>query len=104
MSNYSKKGTLTADGSSDWTSVRGWATLAAHGDFGGGTLTWKFKGADDEEETIYSGTAGTTAQSFTQPHMINVFFGGDVVVRGTLASSTSPDLDWQIIGNPRNRE
>jgi hypothetical protein len=99
MSNFSKSNTLAADGSTDWVSAHRTATLSAQNDFGGGTLTWKFKGPDGVEQDIYGGATGETVQAFTAPHMITVNFGGDVKIRGTLASSTSPDLDWQIIGN-----
>lgn len=103
MSNYKGYGTLSADGSTDWVSVRGWVTVTAHGDYGSGTLTWKYKGVDGIEQTILGGTDKSTAQAFTDDHMANFYFGTDVVVRGTLASSTSPDIDWQIMSNPANR-
>jgi hypothetical protein len=103
MSNYTNYGTLTADGSTAWVAVRGWATLSAHYDSGTGTLVWEFKGPDGETRSLYGGSAGTTLQSFTANHMINQYFGGDCKVRVTLSSSSTPQIDWQVIGSVLNR-
>lgn len=104
MSNFTGYGTLDADGNGDWVDVRGWSTLTAHYDSGSGTITWQFMGPDGVARTIYSGSSGTTAQTFTGTHMVNIHFGGDVKVRASLSGSSSPTIDWQIIGNVRNRE
>ena len=103
MSNYTNYGTLTTDASTVDVSCRGWNTLSAHLDSGTGTLTWEFKGPDGVWRSIYGGTDGTTVQAFTAVHMINVFFGGDVKVRATGSSGSSPVWDWQVIGNMSNR-
>jgi hypothetical protein len=103
MSTREANGTLDADGSTTEILCTGWCTLWAIGDFGGGTLTWQHKGMDGAWRSIYSGSTGETEQAFTANHMQNAFFGNDTHVRGTLDGSTSPDLDWEIRGNPANR-
>ena len=102
-SNYQNYGTVTTDTSTSAVACRGWATLSAHLDSGTGTWTWEFKGPDGVWRSIYAGSDGTTEQAFTDSHMINVFFGGDVVVRGTGSSGSSPQWDWQIVSNVANR-
>lgn len=102
-SNYQNYGTVTTDTSTDSVACRGWATLSAHLDSGTGTWTWEFKGPDGVWRSIYAGSDGTTEQAFTGSHMINVFFGGDVLIRGTGSSGSSPQWDWQIVSNVANR-
>lgn len=104
MSNFQGFGTVTSDASTESVSCRGWSTLSAHLDSGAGTWTWEFSGADGVFRTLYGGSTGETAQVFTNSHMINVFFGSDVIVRGTASAGTSPVWDFQILGNLRNRE
>lgn len=99
MSNFQNFGTLAANGSTAWVSVHREATFIATGTWGGGDITWKMKGPDGNEISIYGGATGTTEQNFGANHMITVNFSGDVKVRGTLANATGPDIDWQIIGN-----
>ena len=96
-------GTVTTDTVTEWVSCRGWATLAAHLDTGSGTWTWQFKGPDGVTRDIYGGADGTTVQSFTGTHMVNVYFGNDVTVRGSATSGSSPEWDWQIFSNVVNR-
>ena len=104
MSNFTKYGTITGDTSTDWCSCRGWVTLSNHIDSGTGTMTWSFKGPDGVERTIIAGSDNITAQAYTASHMVNVFFGGDVQVRGTVSGSSTPQFDWQIIGSSWNRQ
>lgn len=103
ISKHQAYGTLAADGSTDEVICRGDVTLWAIGTWGGGTLTWQFKGVDGAWRSIYAGATGETEQAFTANHMLNAYFGNDTRVRGTLASSTAPDLDWEILGNITNR-
>lgn len=103
MSNFRGFGTISGNTSTDWVSVRGWTTLSAHIDSGTGTMTWKFKSIDGVERTIYGGADGTTAQAFTASHMVNIYFGDDVTVRGTVSGHSGITLDWQILGSPVNR-
>lgn len=102
-SNYQGYGTLETDASADGVDCRGWSTLSAHLDSGSGTLTWEFKGPDGVWRNILAGSDNITVQSYTASHMFNVFFGGDVKVRCTGSSGTSPVWDWQVIGNTANR-
>lgn len=104
-SNYVDFGTLIEDTSTPFVSCRGWTTLAVHIDSGTGTWTWEFKGVDGVTRTILGSATNTAALAFTASNMVNVFFGSDVQVRGTLSSSAStPSFDYQIMGNPANRE
>lgn len=105
MSNYQSSGRLSDNGSTDTVVCSGTATLSSHIDNGTGVMTWQFKGPSGEWETIYGGTTGTTAQVFTdQNHMVNVYFGGDVVVKGVLSSGGgTPRFDWQIISSLDNK-
>ena len=90
-SNYVGSGTSNTNGSTVSVACRGWSTLSCHKDSGTGTWTWEFQGVDG-------------VWSFTASNMVNVFFGTDVSVRGTLSGSGStPVFDWQIMGNPANR-
>lgn len=102
-SNYQNYGTITTDTSTSAVTCRGWATLSAHLDSGSGTWTWEFRGPDGVWRTIYAGTDSVTAQVFTSSNAVNVFFGGDVRVRGTASSGSSPQWDWQIMSNLANR-
>lgn len=103
MSNFQGHGTVTSDGNTDQFIVRGWTTLSAHLDSGSGTWTWQFAGPDKEFRDLYAGTDGTTIQQFTGTHMINVYFGNDVLVRGVASGSSSPTWDFQVIGSIANR-
>ena len=103
MSNFTGYGTVRADGNTDEFICRGWTTRSAHLDGGSGTWTWQFAGPDKEFRDIYAGGDGTTVQSFTATHMINVYFGGDVIVRGVASGSSSPTWDWQVMGSLANR-
>lgn len=103
-SNYQAYGTITQNNvETEAVACRGWVTLSAHYDSGSGTLTWEFKGPDGVWRSIYGGTDGTTEQAFTDSHMVNVFFGGDVLVRVAVTLATNPQIDWQVIGNVANR-
>lgn len=104
MSNYTGFGTITGNTSTDWVTCRGWVTLSMHIDSGTGTMTWNFIGVDGVERIIIGGTDNITAQVYTATHAVNVFFGSDVAIRGTVSSSSTPQFDWQIMGNPINRE
>jgi hypothetical protein len=104
-SNYVGFGRLSTNTSTPFVSCRGWTTLAMHIDNGTGTWTWEFKGVDGETRTILGSANNTSALVFTASNMVNVFFGSDVRVRGTLSSSGgTPRFDYQIMGNPSNRE
>ena len=105
-SNYVGFGNIAAaSGTTSSISCRGWTTLAVHIDTGTGTWTWEFRGVDGVWRTILGSATNTAALTFTASNMVNVFFGTDVNVRGTLASGAStPSFDWQIMGNPSNRE
>ena len=103
MSNFKASGTITGNTSTDWVSCCGWTTLSLHIDSGTGTMTWKFKGPDGVERSIYGGSDNATEQVYTTSHMVNAFFADDVVVRGTVSSSSTPVFDWQIMANPWNR-
>lgn len=97
-------GTLTADGDTDEVYATGFVTCSAHYDSGTGNVTWKFKGPDGVERIIYAGATGETAQEdFTSSHMLNFYFADTVRVFATLDSSSSPQIDWQIMSNPRGR-
>lgn len=102
MSNYRNVETLTADGNTTAVTVNGWVTCVAIGDFGSGTVTWQFNG-DGTWRSIYAGTSNTTEQTYTANHMVNFYFGDEVKIRCNLGSSTSPDLDVQLLSNPCNR-
>jgi hypothetical protein len=103
-SNYEGYGTVTTDVSTASVSCRGWATLSAHLDSGTGTWTWEFKGPDGVWRQILGGSDSITVQAFTASNMVNVFFGNDVVVRGTGSSGSTPVWDWQIASNVANRD
>jgi hypothetical protein len=103
MSNFQGYGTVTADGSTSGVVCSGYVTLAAALDSGSGTWTWEFKGPDGVWRSIYGGSTGITEQSFTSSHMINAYFGGDVLIRGTASASSAVQWDWQIISNVKNR-
>ena len=96
-------GTVTSNITTESVSCRGWATLAAHLDSGSGTWTWQFLGPDGVWRNIYGGGDGTTVQSFTASHMVNVYFGNDVPVRGVASNGSSVEWDWQIFSNVANR-
>jgi len=96
-------GTVTTDTTTDSVVCSGFVTLAAHLDSGSGTWTWQFKGPDGVGRNIFGGSDGTTVQSFTATNMINAYFGNDVQIRGSATSGSSPQWDYQIISNPRNR-
>ena len=98
-SGFQAYGTITTDTTTDSVKCRGTTTLTAHLDSGGGTWTWQFKGPDNVWRTILGGTDGITAQTFTASNMVNVYFGGDVVVRGNATDAAAPTWDWQIISN-----
>lgn len=102
-SNYQNYGTITTNTTTDSVACRGWATLSAHLDSGSGTWTWQFKGPDGVWRDIYAGADNGTLLSFSDTHMVNVFFGGDMLVRGNATGGTSPQWDWQIVGNLANR-
>lgn len=103
VSNFSGYGTLSANGSTDWISVAGFVTCVATGTWGGGTITWKLRGVDGNEISIYAGSNNTTEQAYTANHMVNFYVGTDVQIRGTLTGATAPDLDWQIMSSSINR-
>lgn len=100
---HSGFGTVTTDTTTDDVICSGFVTLAAHLDSGSGSWTWQFKGPDGVWRDIYGGSDGTTVQTFTGSHMVNVFFGNDARVRGNATSGSSPQWDWQIFSNVRNR-
>lgn len=103
-SNYVGFGTLNSDGSTDAVACRGWSTLSCHKDSGAGTWTWEFRGVDGVWRTIIGTSTSIAPFAFTVSNMVNVYFGTDVSVRGTLSSGAStPVFDWQIMGNPNNR-
>lgn len=98
----SKTGTFSADGSSETVSLqygRGYLLLGA-GDgqnFGSGTLTLEMQTTDPTDGTVtYIQMETYTALPDPSPVVINLG-GATAVVRLTLASSTSPDLDWSIV-------
>jgi len=97
-------GTITTDTTTDAVVCSGFVTLSAHLDSGSGTWTWQFMGPDGVWRDLYGGETGTTAQSFSASHMVNAFFGNDVRLRGNATSGSSPQWDWQIFSNPRNRD
>ena len=99
MTNFSASGNILTDTTTASVSCRGSTTLSTHLANGAGTWTWQFKGPDGVWRTIIGGSDGVTAQQFTASNMINVYFGGDVSVRGNATAGSSPDWDWQIIGN-----
>lgn len=103
MALHQSSGQVTANGSTNFVICNGFVTLSAHLASGTGTWTWEFMGPDNQWRSIYGGTDGTTEQAFTGSHMVNAYFGNDVRVRGTASSSSSPEWNWQIISNPRNR-
>ena len=96
-------GTVTTDTVTESVVCSGFVTLSAHLDSGAGTWTWQFLGPDGVWRDIYGGTDGTTVQSFTGTHMVNAYFGNDVPVRGNATAGSSPQWDWQIFSNVRNR-
>ena len=100
---HSGYGTVTTDTTTDEVTCSGFVTLSAHLDSGAGTWTWQFKGPDGVWRSLYGGTDGTVEQAFTDSHMVNAYVGNDVPIRGNATSGSSPQWDWQIISNPRNR-
>jgi ribosomal protein L32E len=78
--------------------------LSAHLDSGSGTWTWQFKGVDGVWRSIYGSSDFVTEQVYTATNMVNAFFGTDTNVRGDASSGSSPQWDWQIMSNPRNRD
>ena len=104
MSNFTSTGTITGDTSTDWVSLRGWVTVICVGTWDGATITWKVKGIDGNEVSIFAGSDNVTEQAYTVDHMVNFFFGTDVNIRGTVSGSGTTDLDWQILSNPANRD
>lgn len=103
MADYTTSGTFTADGNGNAARVQGWCTCTAHYDSGSGTVTWQFRGTDNVWRSIYGGSGSTTEQAFTATHAVNFFFGGDVHVRPVLSGSSTPQIDYQIMGNRGNR-
>ena len=100
---HSGYGTITTNTTTDTVVCSGFVTLSAHLDSGGGTWTWQFKGPDNVWRDIYGGSDGTVLQSFSGSHMVNAYFGNDTPIRGSATSGSSPQWDWQIFSNLRNR-
>lgn len=103
MSNYQAYGTISSVTTTDEVSCRGWVTLVGHLDAGTLSVTWQFKGADGVWRDIYAGSDNVTVQTYSASHMVNVFFGSDVRVRGNVTTATDLTFDWQILGNVANR-
>ncbi len=103
MSRHQESGQVTANGQTDGVVCSGFVTMTAHLSSGSGTWTWQFNGPDGVWRSIYGGNDGTIEQSYTGSHMINAYFGNDVEIRGSASSSSSPEWNWQLISNPRNR-
>ena len=86
--------TLTADGNTQTYRVKGPVRVWSDGTDGGGTLTWYTR---DEGGTFVAlvGGANTAAadQRFNFPE------GAETILRGTLASSTTPTLKYGVEGN-----
>ena len=99
LTNYSAYGNIQSNTTTEWVSCRGLTTLTAHLASGAGTWTWQFQGVDGVPRTLYGGATGETAQVFTASNMVNVYFGGDVLVRGSATAGASPNWDYQLIGN-----
>ena len=104
MSNYTGYGTIVGDTSTDWVSVCGWVTCISTGTWDGATMTWKTKGIDGNEVSIFAGSDNLTEQAYTADHMVNFFFGTNTVIRGAVSGSGTTDLDWQIMSSPINRD
>lgn len=104
MSNHTAYGTITTDTTTTEVTCSGWVTLSAHLISGAGTMTWQFKGVDGDWRSIYGSADNITIESYTATNMVNAFFGTDVKVRGNASAGTSPEWDWQIMSNPRNRD
>ena len=85
----SSYGTLDADGDTDSVTVQKNPVVCAKGDFGSGTLTWKFLGQGGEWFDITDGAMTAAGQ-------LMVAFERPVTIKGTLAGATNPDLDWEV--------
>lgn len=82
-------GTLSADGDTDSVTVQKNPVVCAKGDFGSGTLTWKFQGQSGEWFDITDGAMTAAGQ-------LMVAFERPVTIKGTLSGATNPDLDWEV--------
>lgn len=103
MALHEAYGQVTTDTSTRSVKCNGFVTLSAHLGSGSGTWTWQFRGPDGTWRSIYGGNDGTVEQAFTGSHMVNVYFGNDVAIRGNATLGSSPEWNWQIMSNPSNR-
>lgn len=89
-------GTFTANGNSASINLPNGGVLflgsASATDFGGGTVTLQVMGPDSQ---WYS-----SADTYTAGDVDNITFNAPSAVRLSLASSTSPDLDYAIVPKP----
>ena len=84
-------GTLTADGSTAWVELpEGECAVVIGGTWGSGTATLQLQTAVDASALAINSAA------WTANIVANIRIGAGMKVRITLASSTNPDLDWQI--------
>ena len=82
---------LTADGSTAALQFQGEGSFNAAGTYGGGTLT--IEASFDGGTTWVAQTDGTLLADGT----LNIKIG-PCFIRGTLAGSTTPDIDISIVG------
>ena len=81
--------TLSADGDTAEVNVKGPVHVHASGTFGGGTITFKFEGADGTYHDIANGAFTAAAdKTFT--------FNRETKIKGTLAGATGPSLFYEI--------
>ena len=101
MSNFTKSGTLTANGTTDEVSGRGYVSLHATTTGGtAGTLAWQFKGPSGVWSALLN---VTTALAGSADMFYTVYVGDDVKIRGNLTGSSGATWVWQIMSNPNNR-
>jgi len=85
--------TLTSDGDTSIYSVRGAVRVHCSGDFGSGTITWKYLGSDGSYHNIAEGAFTAAAdKSFNFPDKVTT------TVKGTLGSSSNPSLYYEVFG------
>lgn len=103
-SKFFKKGTFTGDGNSDPIYVCGWATAAVTLNSGTGTFTLQVDFMDGNGFVpIVAGDDNLTTQAYTATFSLNMFYGDEVRVRIVASSTSSPDADWVLKSNPKNR-
>ena len=91
-------GRLTADGSTPWVTIQAAEgtrpNISFAGDFGSGTVTLE----KQLDGTTYDLLDNGVAITLTDDDDSSYNLAPGMKVRGTLAGSSSPDIDWYISG------